>query len=105
MQPRVGHLPVGAVVEGEKLAFHGFILLHGGRQQPTLLTVNGPPSRPTLTGWLRFQPTGGTAILGHGQLGMSERVSVWGGSLTTGKRLGGGYRVAARLPYGNQDQQ
>ena len=49
--------------------------------------------------------TSGTAILGHGQLGMSERVSVWGGSLTTGKRPGGGYRVAAHLPYGNQEQQ
>ena len=49
--------------------------------------------------------TSGTAVPGHGQLGMYERVSVWGGSLTTGKRPGGGYRVAARLPYGNQDQQ
>ncbi len=49
--------------------------------------------------------TSGAANLGHGQLGMLERVSVWGGSLTTGKRPGGGYRVAARLPYGNQDQQ
>jgi signal transduction histidine kinase len=40
---------------------------------------------------------------GHGQLGMRERVSVWGGSLTTGPRPAGGYRVAARLPYGDQD--
>ena len=49
--------------------------------------------------------TSGTAVPGHGQLGMYERVSVWGGSLTTGKRPSGGYRVAARLPYGNQGQQ
>lgn len=49
--------------------------------------------------------TSGTAVPGHGQLGMSERVSVWGGSLTTGKRPGGGYRVAARLPYDTQDRQ
>lgn len=42
---------------------------------------------------------------GHGQLGMLERVSVWGGSLTTGKQPGGGYRVAARLPYGSADQR
>jgi signal transduction histidine kinase len=41
---------------------------------------------------------------GHGQLGMRERVSVWGGSLATGPRPGGGYCVAARLPYGNQDE-
>ena len=36
---------------------------------------------------------------GHGQLGMRERVAVFGGSLATGTRSGGGYRVTARLPY------
>ena len=36
---------------------------------------------------------------GHGQLGMRERVAVFGGSITAGARAGGGYRVAARLPY------
>ncbi|MGV8966019.1 MAG: sensor histidine kinase [Cellulomonas sp.] len=36
---------------------------------------------------------------GHGQLGMRERVAVFGGSLTTGARPGGGYSVTARLPY------
>jgi len=36
---------------------------------------------------------------GRGQLGMRERVSLWGGSLTTGPRPCGGYRVSARLPY------
>ena len=36
---------------------------------------------------------------GHGQLGMRERVAVFGGSLSTGARPGGGYRVTARLPY------
>jgi len=47
----------------------------------------------------------GPATLGHGQLGMRERVSVWGGSLTTGTRPCGGYRVVARLPYGDRDQR
>lgn len=37
---------------------------------------------------------------GHGQLGMAERVAVWGGTLTAGPRAEGGYRVAARLPLG-----
>ncbi|MCL3859676.1 sensor histidine kinase [Actinotalea sp. K2] len=37
---------------------------------------------------------------GHGQLGMRERVAVWGGSLHVGARKNGGYRVTARLPYG-----
>ncbi|HEY5249432.1 MAG TPA: sensor histidine kinase [Dermatophilaceae bacterium] len=39
---------------------------------------------------------------GHGQLGMRERVAVFGGSLAAGSRTGGGYRVAACLPYADQ---
>ena len=37
---------------------------------------------------------------GHGQLGMGERVAVWGGTLTAGTDPQGGYRVSARLPFG-----
>lgn len=39
-------------------------------------------------------PTSG----GHGLLGMRERVTALGGTLTTGPRYGGGYRVHATLP-------
>jgi signal transduction histidine kinase len=42
---------------------------------------------------------GGT---GHGLLGMRERVELWGGELSVGPGLGGGFRVAALLPYGEQ---
>jgi signal transduction histidine kinase len=41
---------------------------------------------------------------GHGQLGMRERVAVFGGSLTTGTCPAGGYRVAARLPYVTEER-
>jgi signal transduction histidine kinase len=37
---------------------------------------------------------------GHGIMGMRERVAVFGGALDAGPRPDGGFRVTARLPYG-----
>ena len=39
-------------------------------------------------------------VPGHGIVGMRERVALLGGELETGRRAGGGFRVAARLPVG-----
>jgi len=40
---------------------------------------------------------------GHGLVGMRERVELWGGELSVGPSSGGGYRVKALLPYGDQE--
>jgi signal transduction histidine kinase len=37
---------------------------------------------------------------GHGILGMRERARLYGGTLETGRREGGGFSVRARLPVG-----
>jgi signal transduction histidine kinase len=43
-------------------------------------------------------PTADNGHVGHGLIGMRERVSLYGGSLATGAAPGGGFRVRARIP-------
>jgi len=38
------------------------------------------------------------APIGHGIIGMKERVALFGGQLEAGPREGGGFRVAATIP-------
>ncbi|MGW7439284.1 sensor histidine kinase [Streptomyces sp. NPDC054849] len=84
---------------------------HGGRTEVTVRyaehalrveVLNGGPS--VLTGGPPAPgPTGGATVpkaegAGRGLLGLRERVAVYGGDLDARRRLGGGYRVRARLP-------
>jgi signal transduction histidine kinase len=58
-----------------------------------LSVVNDAAARPA-------EPLEAPGQAGHGLPGMRERVRLVGGSLETGVRDEGGYRVAARLPIG-----
>ena len=46
---------------------------------------------------------GRTQAGGHGLVGMQERVALWGGRLDAGPRPGGGFRVRAHLPFGEDE--
>jgi signal transduction histidine kinase len=58
--------------------------------------LNGGPS--VLSGDSRPPSTDQGDGTGRGLLGLSERVAVYGGHLDARRRLGGGYRVRARIP-------
>jgi signal transduction histidine kinase len=67
------------------------VCLNGSGAELAIVVENDPP------------PAAGAADDepgGHGLHGMGERVRLLGGTLRTGPRADGGYRVAARLPIG-----
>jgi signal transduction histidine kinase len=107
-------LPVRLEVTGERKPLPGGVELSVYRIVQEALTnalKHARPSRVTVTlafrrSTLELEVTddgttgNGAATPGHGLVGMRERVTLLGGELETGRRAGGGYRVAARLPVG-----
>ena len=97
-----GDLPPGVDLSAFRIAQEGLtnVLKHGGgvarvlvRYSPGAVAVEIADDGRAGAG---EAPAEGT---GHGLIGMRERVAVFGGELTAGPVPGGGYRMAARLPY------
>ncbi|HEY7222587.1 MAG TPA: sensor histidine kinase [Micromonosporaceae bacterium] len=117
-QVREAGLPVTLQVSGETarldsgvaLTIHRIVqealtntLKHAGEAAAAVRLEIGPE-------WLELEvfdtgrgPAGGLRHVGHGLLGMRERVALYGGILHTGPRLGGGFRVYARIPMEQPD--
>jgi signal transduction histidine kinase len=113
---RAAGLPVRLEVIGEPMPLPGGVELSVYRIVQEALTNTLRHSNPTnVTVTLGYRdarlelevvddgtPTRvGEATTGQGLVGMRERVALLGGELETGHREGGGFRVAARLPVGD----
>jgi signal transduction histidine kinase len=113
-QARASGLPVSFTVEGVPRPLPPSAALTAYRVVQESLTNARKHGGPTVTATvtLRFCEDGvavtvtddGKGIAGpadgqgHGLIGMRERVELFGGTVSTGPRPGGGYRVAATLP-------
>ncbi len=113
-----GGLPVELLVNGERARLHGAVdlaayrivqesltnvLRHAG---PAIATVRVSYEPDTLdleiTDDGRGLPQRGNGQGGHGITGMRERAAAVGGTLEASPRDGGGFRVHARLPSGEE---
>jgi len=98
-----GDLPPGVDLSAFRIAQEGLtnVLRHGGNVARMLVRYSPGAVAVEIAddgraGTADEAPADGT---GHGLIGMRERVAVFGGELTAGPIPGGGYRMAARLPY------
>jgi signal transduction histidine kinase len=114
---RAAGLPVRLEVTGEPLPLPGGIELSVYRiVQEALTNVLKHTDPVTVTVTLTFRDsrlelevvddgtprTLGEATIGQGIIGMRERVALVGGELESGRREGGGFRVAATLPLNGE---
>ena len=97
-----GELPPGVDLSAFRIAQEGLtnVLKHGGGVARVLVRYSPGAVAVEIADDGRAGTDGAAAEgTGHGLIGMRERVSVFGGELTAGPVPGGGYRMAARLPY------
>jgi signal transduction histidine kinase len=76
------------------------VLKHAGDARATVVVGYEPAALRLEVRDDGLGPNGRADANGHGIVGMRERVAVYGGTLEVGARPGGGFRVVARLPYG-----
>ena len=103
VEGKPGDLPPGVDLSAFRIAQEGLtnVLKHGGNMARLLVRYSPGAVAVEIAddgraGTADEAPVDGT---GHGLIGMRERVAVFGGELTAGPAPGGGYRMAARLPY------
>ncbi len=116
-QVRVSGLPVHLRIEGEPVQLPAGVDLSAYRiVQEALTNVVKHASATSAEVMIRYDSRaleldvlddgrGATASVngdGHGLIGMRERASLYGGTIETGPRTGGGYAVHARLPLGDE---
>ncbi len=102
---RRGELPRGVDLAAYRIIQEALtnVLKHAGPARATVLIRYEPA---TLAVEIRDDGRGvnGAATTGgHGIIGMRERVALYGGTLDAGPATGGGFRVVARLPYGDTE--
>ncbi len=97
---------VDAVPPGVGLAAHRIVqealtnALRHGRAQHAEVRLAATPGVLDLEVTDDGQGPSGDDADGHGLVGMRERAAVYGGSVRAGPGPSGGFRVTARLPYG-----
>jgi signal transduction histidine kinase len=79
------------------------VLKHAGPAHATVAIDYRPSSIHLVIGDDGRGVNGRASDGGHGLIGMRERVGVYGGTLSAGPAPGGGFRVDAELPYGDEE--
>ncbi|MFC3502411.1 sensor histidine kinase [Micromonospora krabiensis] len=99
----------GVLEEGVALAVYRIVqealtnaLKHAGTATAEVRLTYGPAALEVEVTDTGRGPRPDGERVGHGLVGMRERVALYGGVLRTGARAGGGFRVYARIPVEEQ---